>query len=439
VLTLRVLYAHTRHSVLGPLTALLVIGGCWQALYSQDPLWGGRSIDTTLWVHTYALVVVGPLMATAAAWSTASAPARLLDSISPRTLSTTSVTWATIMIWASLAHLLVLLAASWRSASIAGAGLPSWPVVMLTEAVLGAQLAAGMVIGSVVRSRVLAPALALLIGYGTYVAYVLSDAGNSVHRFYPLIQEHWDPELLPSISRLAWTTVWLCAVTTLLLAAVAALQRSGRLAVSGWWAARLAAVALTAVVTCGLLASFTGPPGATLLAQVRPRSDVVCRAVGPGDVCVWRPDAYQLPTLQSGLRLAQTAAGSLPGFPQHVAEPLISSTGRPVDEEILFPTSPSSAADAAATVLDALLPTPTGECDLATNPPELGGLPWDQLFGAVLYARANVPTEGPGVDSPFFERQLKAVLGLPRPAQDAWLEEAFTAYQGCRRIPAPHA
>ena len=84
------------------------------------------------------------------------------------------------------------------------------------------------------------------------------------------------------------------------------------------------------MIPTGLI--FELPSGSE--AQVRPRSDVVCRAVGPGDVCVWRPDAYQLPTLQSGLRLAQTAAGSLPGFPQHVAEPLISSTGRPVDEEI---------------------------------------------------------------------------------------------------------
>lgn len=419
--------------------ALLVIGGCWQALYSQDPLWGGRFIDTTLWAHTYALVVVGPLMATVAAWSTASAPARLLDSVSPRTMSTTSITWATTLVWASLAHLIVLLAACWRSASIAGAGLPAWSVVLLTEAVLGIQVAGGMVIGSVVRSRMLAPALALLIAYGTYVASVLSDADNGVHRFYPLIQEQWDPELLPSVSRLAWTTVWLCAVTALLLAAVAALQRRGRLAVSGWWAGRLAAVALTAVVTCGLLTSFAVAPGATLLANVRPASDVVCRAAGPGDVCVWRPDAYQLPKLQSGLRLAQTAAGSLPPFPQHLAEPLVSSTGRPVDEEILFPTGPTSAADAAATVLDALLPTPTGDCELATNPPELGGIPWDQLFGAVLYARANVPAEGPGVDSPGFERQLKAVLAMPRRAQDTWLEEAFAAYEACRRIPAPHA
>jgi hypothetical protein len=420
-----------RRSPVNRLLPLLAVPGLWTVLYSSDSLWIGRWYDTALYLEAFAGIVVGPVLAVSAASLSAQnrrEPGLTLERSFPRRrLDALIVVWTSHLVFAFAVLLVVAVAAGLRTVMAGAVGGPSWSILALAASVVALEVAFGVLVGAILPG--LAAAGVTVVGlYGFYFWHARGEIQAGARRFFPVLQEHWDPMFVPRDPRIVVACGWCLALAALLLMASASLHGFGRPPLVA-----LLVIASAAVACGGLLGSWQTSPGAGLFSAVRPADDVVCRSVGRGgQICVWNRDKAQFPALVDGYQAVEVAAGALPGFPTALVEPGIRPSPSPGVMEFLFVQGGPTAADVKAAILNTMTPDIPPDCPAVSNAPALQGHPWREFFLSVLSARVGVPS---GADSAEMAPLVHRFSSQSRKSQDVWLRQAFLAASQCHVVP----
>ncbi|MER7765018.1 hypothetical protein [Streptomyces sp. NPDC097619] len=429
---IRVLLHEIRRGEAGKVAALCAVIGVW-SLASADPAtsdWIGWWTQTSVEVQVFGVIVMGSLMSAAAAW-TAGRDGRTrahawADTTPrggwPRTLLLAGAAW----LCALAVYALLTAVAFARTAEVSEVTAPVWTPLLLAAAMTGLQIAAGVAAGSLLPSRITAPAMGVL-WYLAFVVFAFVPA-SPVAALFPAIDEHWDAAFLPNTARLLTATAW-CAAAALVLLALPALVRRAVLRPGP----ALAVPAAVALVAGGALLTFRAPEPDPFWAVRTPQPAApVCATSGRTEACLWPADRHLLPAARAAVTTVDRALGSLDGFHREFRQTGLRLDG-PGTAELPVYRPVVDTRTMTGAMLDAALPQPPSGCS-----PHLlkvtGGYPDTFLLQAVLLARADFP--GPYYGEQF-AAALEGVLKAPAAARDQWLSAAAREIGACRPVPPP--
>lgn len=419
----RILWVELRTSpALLPMTLLTLIGAF--QLGVSDVQWAGYWQDMTLAVHKYTSIVIGTIAGAVASWqvSRSRTTGLYLMENTGRVDGARIVARSVGAIWvlALSAFVILLAVASLRSVTVY-VGSPAWGLVVMTLALLGMQVALGAAIGSRLP-RGVAPVVTMVVLYAGGVAPVyVTDGEQSWGRLYPILQQYWDTQLRENVPRLLVASLWLVAVSVLLLLVAgrrwAAVRPSGRsLAVSA------SVAAVTAALVLVPQEQFTDLRGA---------GEPVACTTGPGPAyCAWADHADTLPPMAEASAVFARATEGLAFTPKTVAAPGVSrALGRPALEVADFVTPVPSRSEALAALVQVTAPMPGPGC---VGPDGMGLAPSEVAMAipALISERVGVPPEL-GAES----SALPALKRLSRAQQDSWMNAAAAAEIGCQAPP----
>jgi hypothetical protein len=312
-----------------------------------------------------------------------------------------------------------------RNALAGHQGVPDLAVVGLGLGLVAVEIAGALTVASFVPG-IAAVAVFLVVCYGGLFLHVQEEMPVGPRRFFPLIEEHWDPSATPLYGRLALATVWCLALSVSLLGLVGAIR--GRPAGLRF----MAGVGAAAFCAAAAVLTFTPTAANSYFSAPRPAGDAVCSDGAGGRVCVWAPDAFQLPVLRAGFSAAARAAAGAIEMPTLLREQGLPPGTTTNSAEFFFTSAPSSPTVVAAKVLEELVPLPAESCGRLLNVDSLGGYPLHFAVRDVLLWRAGVPVREP--DSALANAVSHAVAA-PRTEQDRWLAASISALRTCDAPP----
>lgn len=417
-----------RRSLSARLVVPLAVVGCWNYLYMPDPSWAGRWLETSLNLHTFLAIIAGPSIGAASCWDLMRARHRgdlLLSSSRRSFLADASARLVAGIAWSVVVLVLVTAAAMLRNVLAGQQGIPDLAVVGLGLGLVAVEIAGALTVASFVPG-IAAVAVFLVICYGGLFLHVQEEMPVGPRRFFPLIEEHWDPSAAPLYGRLVLATVWCLAFSVALLGLVGAIR--------GRPAGLRATAGVGAAVLCAAVVVFTFTPTTADSYFSAPRTvrDMVCSDGAGGRVCVWAPDAFQLPVLRAGFSVAARAAAGAVEMPTLLREQGLPSGSTPNSAEFFFTSAPSSPEVVAAKVLEELVPLPAESCGRLLNVDALGGFPLHFAVRDVLLRRAGVPVREP--DSAL-ANAVSHTVAAPRTEQDRWLVASISALRTCDAPP----
>lgn len=426
VFTMRLFFAQYRWSPALVVAPVTLVVGMWGVLYSHEPLWLGRWLDTELYVESYSALIAGPVAAGTAAVAAANCRreglATIITSTARGRFGALCMVWLTAVAWCCGIVLLVMIAAWGRTWTWSDFGLGVPWVLFVTFAVVTLEVSLGVVAGAVLPR--FAAAAAVVGGlYGFYYLHVQGDLSSPWRRYFPVIQEHWDPQFLPVPGRLLTAAIF-CVSLGVLFVALATRVSGDFVPLS------IVAVAVSFAVVSGLyIATWDAASGASLYSRVRSQDDVLCREVMDGRVCVWAGDRAQLDSLAAGYALAARGGRGLNVIPNDVVQTGI-STGRPT-LQMLTAFAPEPPAFIGAAIVEMSVTDPMDGCRFMTSP-LIDGRPWRHVFTAVLLDRAGIGRESLGGKA---ESVVAQIDDLPRDRQLEWLDTGMQTYARCETVP----
>ncbi|MEU7025130.1 hypothetical protein AB0A60_00420 [Streptomyces sp. NPDC046275] len=430
--TLRVLGHEMRRGEAGKVAALAVAAGVWY-LASADPAtgdWIGWWNQASIKVQVYGVIVMGSLMSAAAAWSAGRAHrtgTRAWADTTPRGgWPQALLLWGAAWLWSVAGYAVMAAVAFVRTAAVSEVTEPVWSPLVLAVAMTGLQIAAGVAAGTLLPSRIVAPA-AGVFWYGAFVVLAFAP-GLRVGRLLPAVDDHWDVTFRPATLRLLVAAVW-CAAAALALLALPALVR--RTVVGPGAVAAVPAV--VALAAAGALLSFRSPDPDPFWATRAPQPAApACVTEGRATACLWPADRHLLPQAGAAARTVDRAVGGLPGFRLRFYETgLRPPQGAPAAELPVYRPVVDRRTLTEA-VLDAALPEPPRGCAPIEHA-EAGGYPDLFLVQAVLRTRAGLPAPYYGEA---FGAAVERVSKAPAVEQDRWLSGAARAVGACAPVPA---
>jgi hypothetical protein len=421
-----VVLALARRSLAARLAIPLAVGGAWLYLYGSDPVWIGHWTDMSLNLQAFQVIIIGPAIAAACCWDLARArrPGAIHDVALRSFASDALARMGSGLLWDLVVIAIVTTAASVRNASASHAGLPECSVLAVGLAINCTQLALALAL-TVALPALPAVGVFLVVDFVALLLQSQQVMTVGPRRFFPLIDELWDPSAVPLRGRLALAAVWCAALGVAVICGAGWLTRRPTRLAPTFAAALLA-------VSSGFGVYLLRPTSAeSYFSAVRPISDRVCRAAGPRQVCVWSRDRHQLPLLTSGLAAAVGASAGVIEVPLTVREQGISPGTDGTSLELALGTAPRSSAEVTEMLLQDLTPEPAETCTALWNASAVGGFPAQLLVETVLLHRAGLPS---AVDRPIAVAAAR-VEQLDRPAQDAWLRAALRAISTCTPLP----
>ncbi|MGW2182416.1 hypothetical protein ACWCXX_30885 [Streptomyces sp. NPDC001732] len=289
----------------GLAVALTLLVPLWGKLPQWQGSWGGTQSE----LHAAATLLAGPLVAAAACWQGGREhrrrTAELLLSVPRGRLVRVVTAMTPVALWAAAGYLVALAAVFAATAPYAGAGGPSLAIAATDLGFLLSVAPVGFVVGRLVRWRLVAPVLAVVLyvvlgapGYLRTSVRFLSPAEQfPLEGFVPV---WWFAPVL-----LAWTG----GIGVAVLLAYAARRRF------------LAVVPLALAVTAGTLIASTGE---NLFRDDPAATRRVCSAPAPGtpQICLAAPDSPVLPGASEALKGMFSRLEGVPGAPvRYVAPP----------------------------------------------------------------------------------------------------------------------
>ncbi|MFF8960095.1 hypothetical protein [Streptomyces sp. NPDC014894] len=426
----RVLLYEMRRGEAGKVALLSGVIGVWY-LASADAAtsdwigwWGQASVK----VQVFGVIVVGSMMSAAAAWTAGRARRTRVSAWSdtaPRSgWSQAVLLWAAAWLWSLLVYAVMTAVAFQRTAGVSEVIAPVWSPLLLAAAMTAFQIAAGVAAGSLLPSRITAPAMGAL-WYSVFVVSAFFPDLPLV-RLFPAVDEHWDSLFQPNTGRLLIAALW-CAAAALALLALPALLRRAPLS-PGPLAAAPAAVALAAGAALMTLDAPKGEPFWAVRAE-QP-AEPVCVTEGRTRACLWPDDRHLLHQARTAASTVDRALGSMTGFNRDFAQRGLRLSGpKSVELPVQQPVTDSAAMT--HIMLASALPQRPGSC-VPHVLAETGGYPDYFMVEAVLFARAKVPTTYFGEQ---FGEVLERIREAPPAVQDRWLSAAATAVGDCRPVP----
>ncbi|WP_406501112.1 hypothetical protein OHA04_13370 [Streptomyces sp. NBC_01590] len=287
---------------IAPWTGLAVALTLLVPMWSKAAQWQGSWGTTQSELHAAAALLGGPLVAAAACWQGGREHRRrtteLLLSVPRSRLAQVTTAAAPIALWAAAGYLLALGVVFAATAPYTGAGGPSLAVAVTDLGLLLSIGFVGFVVGRLVRWRLTAPVLAVVL-------YVLLGAPGYMEasgRFLSPGEQY----------QLGWSVpVWWFAPVMLAwtggIAAAVLLAYAARRRLS-------AVVPLALAVAAGAVIASTG---AGLLRDDPTATRKVCSAPAPGtpQLCVKAPDAPVLPSVSAALAGMFSRLEGVPGAP----------------------------------------------------------------------------------------------------------------------------
>ncbi|MER5490464.1 hypothetical protein [Streptomyces sp. NPDC002490] len=425
----RVLWHEMRRGEAGKAAALCAVAGLWYLL-SGDPQtndWAGWWNQTSLVVHVFGVIVMGSLMAAAAAWSASRAQrtrAHLWADTTPRGgWSQALLVGAAAWLWALLVTALLAAVAFHRTAQISEVTRPAWTPLLLTLAVIGVQIAVGVAAGTLLPSRIIAPA----VGAFWYLVFLLTAFAPDLPlvRLLPAIDSHWDVAHQPNTVRLLLATAW-CAAAALAVLALPALARRTAPAPGPLVAVPVA----VAVLAAGTLLFLRPAPHSFWAVPAPQPAEPVCVTEGRTETCLWPDNRHLLPQARTATRTVDEALGDLPGFRRAFHEVGLAPRGTG-SAELPLARPAVDARTLTESLLVAALPQPPQGCGPHLLD-EAGGMPDAYLLEAAVQSRAKMPPAYYGED---FGAALGRVLEAPAANRDRWLGAAAHAVGSCRPVP----
>ncbi|MFJ4014225.1 hypothetical protein [Streptomyces sp. NPDC090026] len=426
----RVLLTEMRRGEAGKVALLSGAAGVWY-LVSADAAtsdWIGWWNQASIKVQVFGVIVMGSLMSAAAAWTAGRARRTRADAWSDTTprggWAQAVLLWATGWLWSLLVYAVMAAVAFQRTAEISEVTAPVWSPLVLGVAMTGLQIAVGVCAGTLLPSRITAPAVGVL----WYLVFVLFAflPGTRAARLFPALDEHWDATFQPNTSRLLVAALW-CGAAALALLALPALVRRAKLT-PGPLAVLPVALAVGAGVALLTLRTPAGEPFWAVPSE-QP-AEPACVVEGRVRACLWPDDRHLLPHAREAARAVDRAVGPLPGFRRDFHQTGLRPTGPDSAELPVYQPMPDTAAMTEAMLVSALPPRPDG-CEPPVRP-ETDGLPDAFLVEAVVNSRAQMPTPYYGDR---FAETLTQILAAPTADQDRWLSAAATAVGACRPVP----
>ncbi|MGX2993932.1 DUF7224 domain-containing protein [Streptomyces sp. JNUCC 64] len=423
----RVLLTEMRRGEAGKVALLSGVAGVWYLLSADAATsdWIGWWNQTSIKVQVFGVIVMGSLMSAAAAWTAGRARRTRADAwtdTTPRGGWPRAAAWT----WSLLVYAVMTLVAFQRTAAVSEVTAPVWSPLVLGAAMTGLQIAAGVCAGTLLPSRITAPAIGVL-WYLVFVVFAFLP-GISLARLFPAIDEHWDTTFQPHTGRLLTATLW-CGAAALVLLALPALVRHVPLPPGPL----VAVPAVLAVVAGGTLLAFRAPVSEPFWAvRADQPAEPECVTEGRVRACLWPDDRHLLPQAREAARAVDRAVGPLPGFRRDFHQTGLRLTGPDSVELPVYRPVLDSGVMTEAMLGAALPPRPPG---CAPNVlPEIGGYPDAFLVEAVVNSRAKTPAPYYGDK---FTKVLERVLAAPTADQDRWLSAAADALAVCRPVPAP--
>ncbi|MGW1011329.1 hypothetical protein ACWD4X_15045 [Streptomyces termitum] len=429
---IRVLLHEMRRGEAGKVAVLSAVAGVWY-LVSADPAtsdWVGWWSQTSIKVHVFGVIVMGSLMSAAAAWTAGRARRTRASAWSDTTprggWSQALLLGAAAWLWSLAVYALMAVVAFQRTAGVSDVTEPVWTPLLLASAMTAFQIAAGVAAGTLVPSRITAPAVGVL-WYAVFVIFAFVP-DLPLAALFPAIDEHWDVTFQPHVTRLLIATAW-CAAAALALTALPALVRRAVPSPGPF----LIVPAAVAAVAGGVLLTFRAPvPDPFWAVRAEQPAQPLCVTQGRTKACLWPADSHLLPQARAAVRTVDAALGSLPGFNRSFYETGLRPDG-PGSAELPVYRPVVDSRSLTGAMLDASLPQPPSGC--APHPLKAaGGYPDTFLFQAVVYARAEFAPPYYGEE---FSEALEGVLKAPAAARDRWLTAAAREIGACRPVPQP--
>ncbi len=428
---MRVLLHEMRRGEAGKVAVLSAVAGVWY-LASADPStsdWIGWWNQASIKVQVFGVIVMGSLMSAAAAWTAGRARRTRADAWADTTprggWPQALLLWGAAWLWSFVAYALMTAVAFYRTAGISDVTKPVWTPLLLALAMTALQTAAGVAAGTLLPSRITAPAMGVL-WYVVFVVFAFVP-DLPLANLFPAIDEHWDATFRPHTTRLLIATAWCAAAALVLLALPALLRRTalppGPLVV---------VPAVAAVVAGGSLLTFRAPaPDPFWAVRAEQPAEPVCVTQGRTKACLWPDDRHLLPQVGAAALAVDRTLGSLSGFNRSFHQTGLRLPSGPYNAELPVYQPVVDTRTLTEAMLDAALPQPPSGCEPHT-PEETGGLPDTFLFQAVVHARAKLPVPYYGDE---FGTALERVLKAPVAAQDQWLTAAAREVGACRPVP----
>jgi len=436
---IRMLWTEMRRGESKWIAALTTAVGAWYFL-SADPAtsdWIGWWTQSAVEVQIFAVMVMGPLVSTGAAWTASRVRRHRTLAWAETTVRSgweqTFMVWLSAMAWALPVYALFASMAFSRTAEVSAVSAPTWTPLVLGAAMVGLQTAVGVVVGVLSPSRIAVPFVglgwyALLVGLALFAD---EDRATMPWALVPVLDVHWDMAFQPNAGRLLTAAVWCLACGLLFLAAPGLLRaRVVRPAL-----ATLLPTALAVVLAAGALFTFRAAQPELYWAVRTPQpQQPVCTTQGAAKACLWPADRHLLPEAEVALRQVQRSVGTVPGLTRTFYERgLTAPAGRTPTAELPV-YGPGMGREAMTQdMLAASLPQPPAGCS-AHPLKEFGGYPDTFLFEAVVRDRAKVQGTYWGDD---FAVGLQRFLKAPKAEQDSWLNAAAQDIRACRPVPAP--
>lgn len=429
---MRVLLTEMRRGEAKWVAALMGAIGCYYFL-SESPAqsdWIGWWTQTSLRVQLFAVIVMGSLMSSAAAWAAGRAnrhQVRVWAGTGARSGWTQSlVLWLAAWLWSLAAYAVLTAVAFARTAQVSQGGGPVWTPLLLGASMLALQTGLGVALGTALPLRVCAP-FAGVLWYGLFVALAFVP-DSPLNKLFPAIDEHWDTVFEPNTTRMLIATAW-CLALGLVLPALPTLRRSATLRPRPLPLVALGLVALTAGGT--LIAFRTPVPDSYWALRKAQPARAACATGGRTTVCLWPEDRHLLPRAKAAVQRVDAGLGTLSGFNRGFY-----ATGlerpRGYTAELALTSPDMSEAELTDAMFTAALPQPPSECEPRILK-ETGGYPDTFLFEAVVRHRVGVPAEYYG-DA--FGTALERVTAAPAAEQERWIEASADRIRACRPVPA---
>ena len=435
---IRMLWTEMRRGESRWIAALMTVIGAWYFLGADAATsdWIGWWTQSAVEVQIFAVMVMGPLVSTGAAW-TAGRVRRYrtlawAEATARSGWEQSCVVWLSAMAWALPVYALFAVMAFSRTAEVSAVTAPVWSPLVIGAAMVGLQTAVGVVVGVLSPSRIAVP----FVGLGWYGALVgialLADERSALPwALVPALDVHWDMAFQPNAGRLLTGAVWCLACGLLILAVPGLLRRrSVRPAL-----ATLLPVTLAAVVAAGALFTFRAPLPELYWAVRTPQPEKpVCATENGTTACLWPADRHLLPEVRVALQRVHQSVGSVPGLTRRYYERgLTAPTGAAPSAELPVYTPGVDRDGLTQDMLAASLPQPPDGC--SPHPlKEIGDYPDTFLFEAVVRSRAQVQNN---YWNDTFAAALDRFLKTPQAEQDRWLKAAADDIRACRPVPAP--
>lgn len=400
---------------------------------SPDATWVGWWQRTAVVIHVAAAIVLGAISSAIAAWTVATARTRGFqpwEATAARSSLAITVRRLTPLWVTAIGTYLVLQTVAYIRTALSSPGTPTWPVVIMTIALITVAVAYGALVGSFVN-RVVAGILAPLTLYLAMAAPVYVNGGEEgFGRLLPVIQQPgWDPWLQASVPRILAATLWLtCASLTLL---VAASSRPPNLRLPSPANVAIVIAAFAAGALC--LAPRVPDGHAFVDLKVATPDNHQCRPVGQGQVCVWNSEQDLLDVYATAYTKLSRAGNGLVGMPEAIVEAGLDQAYPDAAWSFSFERHPS-AHQIAGDSIESFMVSAEFLCQRDAEK-ALGGEAWFPVLTRVLMQRGNLPAPPFSQPAPADSPAVKAILGLQDPEQMRWLITAQQAFIACKNLP----